>query len=192
MGCVAVALSDAEIKRQAEGSAAELRDPRHTGLRLRFRQDRAGGSWFLVKAKKWHKLGTWPELPVKTVVGMLPEVRAKLAENPAASLGSADLRTAGELLIWYRERVERDRSLSQKRRTGVVSAINCNLLPLLGGVLLIEVTRELIDRKLMWPLQERLSLSYVRLNLRVLIMAFKQAHRLGLIATNPMAGMKFC
>ncbi|QJD58180.1 tyrosine-type recombinase/integrase [Pseudomonas sp. gcc21] len=192
MSCAEVQLSEAEIKRQAEGVAGDLRDPRHPGLRLRFRQDRTGASWFLIRAKKWHKVGTWPELSAKAVLGMLPELRARLAADPAAVVGSAQWSTVGELLEWYRARVERDRSLSAKRRSGVASAINCNLEPLLGTVPLREVTREVIDRRLMWPLQERLSLSYVRQNLRILTMAFKQAHRLELIGDNPMASMKFC
>ncbi|SDS20512.1 Integrase [Halopseudomonas xinjiangensis] len=191
MACVAVALSDAEIKRQAEGSAAELRDPRHTGLRLRFRQDRAGGSWFLIKAKKWHKLGTWPELPVKTVVGMLPEVRARLAADPGASFGSSQWRTVGELLEWYRERSQRDRGLSAKRRAGIKSMVDCHMLPRLKDVLLADLDRPLLDRKLMWPLQEELSLSYTRQVLRALSSAFKQALRLQLIPSNPLDGVRF-
>ncbi len=191
MATVEVALSDAEARRQAAGTAAELRDGRYPGLRLRFRQDREGGSWYLIQAKKWHKVGTWPELPVKTVLGMLPELRARLAADPGATFGSSQWRTVGELLEWYRERSQRDRGLSVKRRIGIKSMVDCHMIPRLKDVPLADLDRPILDRKLMWPLQEELSLSYTRQVLRALSSAFKQALRLQLIPSNPLEGVRF-
>ncbi|MGC3719635.1 site-specific integrase, partial [Pseudomonas aeruginosa] len=43
----------------------------------------------------------------------------------------------------------------------------------------------------MWPLQETLSIDYVRLVFQLLALAFRQASKLGLIASNPMTSIKF-
>lgn len=189
---VTVVLSDAEIRRQAaRGEAGRLRAAQHPALRLRFLEDRTRGSWDVRAGGEWKKFAGWPELNTKAALAVLPEVLARLAADPAAPVGKGGWATVGELLSWYRERVLRDRKLSAKRRTSVKSAIDCHLLPRLSGLPLAAVNRGAVDQALMWPLQETLSPGYVRLILRVLMMAFKQARRLELIAEDPLASVKF-
>jgi integrase len=53
------------------------------------------------------------------------------------------------------------------------------------------VNRATLDTKLMWPLQETLSLEFVRLIFALLVLACRQAHTLGMIPANSMAGIKF-
>lgn len=182
--CLTLILSDAEIKRQAEQEVRELRDARHPGLCLRFHKDRTRASWYVVRSRKWIKLGNWPQVNTKAAQG--------LAATPTdAAIGQGGWTTLGELLDWYRDRAIRDRTLSEKRKQGVKSMIDCHLLPCLRDVALLQIDRPLLDQQLMWPLQERLSLVYVRQILRVLAVACRQALRLKMIDRNPLDGIKF-
>jgi integrase len=187
-----VQFSDAEIRRQAANSDCQhLRDPRFPGLYLRFSQSRERGTWYLVSKKKWNQVGGYPSLTFKALSGVLPQVHARLAVDPDASAAAGTLHTVGELLDWYGDRQSRDRSLSKKRRTSAASAIQCHLTPRLGSMPIADVSRSSLDRAAMWPMQEELSLSYVRMMWGVLVVAFKQAEKLKLIASNPIAAFKF-
>lgn len=189
---LAVALSDAEIRRQAAESAVVLlRDPRHPGLYFRFTEARPRGTWYLVVRKKWNRIGAFPELPAKTVQSSLPALRQRLGADAQAGAVVSSWVTLGQLLAWYRDRMTRDRNLSGKRKATAKSAIDCHLIPRVGELPLAEVTRGTLDTQLMWPLQETLSLEFVRLIFGLLVVACRQAHTLGMITTNPLAGIKF-
>lgn len=188
----AVKFSDAEIRRQAADPAVrDLRDPRHPGLYLRFGQDRQRGSWYLVKGKAWNQIARYPDLGAAAVLAELPALRQRLLRDPAAVVALGGLATVGQLLDWYGDRMSRDRSLSDKRKAGAKSAIACHLKPRLEDVPVREVTAPVLDKRLMWPAQEDLSLSYVHQLFTLLVLAFRQAHKLGMIESNPVAGLKF-
>lgn len=182
--CLTLPLSDAEIKRQSETSVRELRDARHPGLYLRFHKDRTRGSWYVVRKRRWKKVGVWPSINTKTA-------QALAASPDGTPVGQAGWTTLGELLTWYRDRAIRDRKLSDKRKQGIKSMIDCHLLPRLRSVPLVKIDRPLLDQQLMWPLQERQSLVYVRQILRVLAVACRQAQRINMLDHNPLEGIKF-
>jgi integrase len=188
----AVKFSDAEIRRQAADPAVhDLRDPRHPGLYLRFGQDRQRGSWYLVKGKAWNQIARFPDLGAAAVLAELPALRQRLLRDPAAAVALGGLATVGQLLDWYGDRMGRDRSLSAKRKSGGKSAIACHLRPRLASLPIRDVSAPVLDKLLMWPAQEALALSYVRQLFGLLVVAFRQAHKLGLIESNPVAGLKF-
>ncbi|MGA3682615.1 tyrosine-type recombinase/integrase [Pseudomonas graminis] len=189
MTTAAVKISDAEIKRQASGTVRDLRAVEHRGLYLRFAKTRARASWFLVVRGSWNRIGSYPDLSVKQVIAALPDIRLRL--DAGASTNLSKWLTVGELLEWYAERMSRDRSLSDKRKDTAASAIKCHLLPRLGSAALTDIDKAFLDRELMWPMQETLSIDYVRLVFQLLALAFRQAHKLGLIASNPLTGIKF-
>ncbi|MEX5341387.1 tyrosine-type recombinase/integrase [Pseudomonas sp. I2] len=185
-----VAFSDAELRRRSDDlSAVLLRDPRYPGLRFRFTEARPRGSWYLVVRKRWHRIGAYPDQSAKVVLAALPEIRQRLAAEGAAAVSGWE--QVGELLAWFADRLARNRSLSAKRKATAKSAITRHLIPRLGGLAIAEVSRSTLDRELVWPLQEQLSLEFVRLVFGLLADAFKKAHGLGLIAHNPMAGIRF-
>ncbi|BBT41425.1 tyrosine-type recombinase/integrase [Pseudomonas putida] len=185
-----IAFSDAELRRRSDDpSAVLLRDPRYPGLRFRFTEARPRGTWYLVVRKRWRRIGAYPDQSAKVVLAALPEIRQRLAADNVATVSGWE--QVGELLAWFGDRLERNRSLSIKRKATAKSAITRHLIPRLGGLALAEVSRSALDRDLVWPLQEQLSLEYVRLVFGLLVDAFKKAHALGMIATNPMAGMRF-
>lgn len=187
-----VAFSDAEIRRQAaDPSAVLMRDTRHPGLYFRFTEARPRGTWYLVVRKRWNRIGTFPDLPAKAVLASLPELRQRLANDAQAGATVSAWSTLGELLTWYSDRMSRDRNLSAKRKATAKSAIACHLIPRVGSLALVDVRHGTLDTQLMWPLQETLSLEFVRLIFGLLVVACRQAHTLGLITRNPLVGIKF-
>lgn len=187
---VAVKISDAEIARQAANADVySLRDPGNPGLYLRFSTDRARGSWYLLVKRQWYKIGAYPGLSAKQMIGALPDIRLRIASHGGAVV--SEWRAVGEVLAWFAERMAKDRNLSDKRKKTAASAIKCHLMPRLGQVLLADLDRQTLDRLLMWPLQEVLKIDTVRLVFQLLALAFRQAMRLRLIDKNPMQGIKF-
>ena len=189
MSTVAAKITDAEIKRQAAGDVRDLRDTDNRGLYLRFTKARDRASWYLVTKGEWNLIGSYPDLTTKQVVAALPAIRLRLDAGEGTSLSRWG--TVGELLAWYAERMARDRNLSVKRKKTGASAIKCHLIPRLGDLPLTCIDKATLDSQLMWPLQEELSIDYVRLVFQLLALAFRQAFKLGLIASNPMSGIKF-
>ncbi|AWY43843.1 site-specific integrase [Pseudomonas putida] len=189
MSSAAVKMSDAEIKRQACGNVRDLRDVENRGLYLRFTKARARASWYLVTKGEWNLIGSYPDLNTKQVVAALPAIRLRLEAGTGANLSKWS--TVGELLTWYAERMSRDRNLSSKRKKTGASAIKCHLMPRLGDLPLTGIDKATLDSQLMWPLQESISIDYVRSVFQLLALAFRQAAKLGLITSNPMAPIKF-
>ncbi len=171
-----VSFSDAELRRRAEDPAAVLlRDPRHPGLRFRFTESRPRGSWYLLVRRQWRKIGAYPEQGVKAVVTALPDIRQRLLEDGKAAVSGWE--TVGDLLNWFADRLE------PKRRATAKSAIACHLLPRVGALSIAEVSRSTLDTRLIWPMQETLSLEYVRLVFGLLVDAFRKAHGASASAT---------
>lgn len=186
-----VALSDAEIRRHAASEVRDLRDARQPAFRFRYKKDRAKGSWYLVVGSAWNKIANYPDLNAKQMLAALPAVRARLVTEPEAGTAIGTWATVGQLLEWFDDRMGRDRNLSTKRKTTARSVMSKHLRPRLGDLLLSGVNKSEIDQRLMWPLQAELSLEYLRLIFRLLVLAFRQAARLGLIEANPMNSIRF-
>jgi integrase len=185
----ALKITDAEIKRQAAGPVRDLRDIENRGLYLRFAQDRARASWYLVLRGKWNLIGSFPDLTAKQVVAALPGIRLRLDAGAGSTLSKWV--TTRELLDWFADRMSRDRNLSDKRKNTGASAIKCHLVPRLGDLPLTSIDKATLDSELMWPLQETISIDYVRSVFQLLALAFRQAFKLRLISENPMKDIKF-
>lgn len=185
------ALSDAEIKRNAgAGGAYRIRCARNNDLRFQYAtSDRGRGSWYLRHQSKWQKFAEWPQIPSRVALQLLQEARERLAGGSAVAVDR--FATVGDLLRWYGDRVAKNRSLTEKRKAGVRSMIDVQLMPRIAGMRISDVSLEALDEQIMWPMQEELSISYVRAVFRVLQMAFAQSERLNIMASNPMAGFKF-
>lgn len=187
-----VSLTDAEIRKQAGTAVRQLRDQRYPELRFRYSSvDRARGSWHVVINGKWGKAGNYPGLTAKAMLLALPQILSRRAVDANAQSTVSTWSCVGELLDWYQDRMLRDRNLSAKRKAGAKSAITCHLSPRLADLPLADLDKGTLDRRLMWPLQERYALSFVRLVYNVLAVAMRQAHRLGLIEHNPMGSLRF-
>ncbi|AJO76480.1 site-specific integrase [Pseudomonas sp. MRSN 12121] len=189
---LAVSLSDAEIRRHQSSDVRQLRDPRYRELRFRYSTvDRTRGAWHVVVAGKWGKAGDYPGISAKAMLATLPSILARRSADPASSSTVSQWLAVGDLLTWYADRTARNQGLSSKRKSSIKSALKCHLWPCLGEVRLGDLDRATLDRLLMWPMQERYALSFVRSVYAVLAVAFRQAARLRLIERNPMAELKF-
>ncbi len=187
-----VTISDAEIRRHAVGGVRQLRDTRHRELRFRYSStDRSRGAWHVVFRQRWGKAGDYPGINTKTMLATLPAILARRATDANAKSTTTSWTTVGDVLAWYRDRMNRDRGLSAKRKASAKSALDRHLVPRLGDLLLAEVSKQVVDQHLMWPMQERYALSFVRSVYGVLSAAFRQALRLDLLPANPMAALKF-
>ncbi|WMN19254.1 site-specific integrase [Pseudomonas piscis] len=187
-----ITLSDAEIRRHAAGDVFQLRDTRYRELRFRFSTvDRSRGAWHVVVRGRWGKAGDYPGISAKTMLATLPVILARRATDASAKSTTTSWTTVGEVLTWFRDRMRRDRGLSAKRKASAKSALDRHLVPRLGDLLLTEVSKQAIDQRLMWPMQERYALSFVRSVYGVLSVAFRQALRLDLLPANPVASLKF-
>lgn len=185
-----VKLSDAEILRNAKlEHVRDLRDASLPALHFRFAKNRTRGSWYFLNKRQWHRIGAFPDLNTKQVIAALPAVRLRVAADGAASVSGWV--AVGELLDWYGPRMAKSRTLSEKRRAAIKSAISCQLKPRLDDLLIRDVNAQSLDKLLMWPAQAELSLSYVQQLYRLLAVAFRQARKLDLIPSNPMAELKF-
>ena len=189
-------LSDTVVRRHgADPAVRQIRDPRH-GVLLRYHKARDRATYHLRHyqggRERWLKIGCWPDLPVKTVIERLPELRLDLTGDPGrASIEVSAWTAVGELLAWYRDRAATNAQLSDSRRSNIASAINAQLLPRVADLPLAEVTRERIDTRLIWPMQAELSLAYVKSVYGVMRAAFRQAAQLNRIESNPMADLVF-
>ena len=188
-----VVMTDAEIRRHAQlNHVRALRDARHPQLHFRYSTvDRTRGSWHVVIGGKWGKAGSYPGINAKLMQATLPEILARRAADPDATSTTTSWRTVGDVLTWYTDRMSRDRGLSAKRKASALSALRCHLVPRLHDLELASLDRSALDRLLMWPMQERFALSFVRSVYGVLAAAFRQAARLKHVAVNPMADLKF-
>lgn len=187
-----IIITDAEIRKQAGQPVRQLRDPRYPELRFRYSTvDRTRGAWHVVVRGKWGKAGDFPSLTTKAMLTALPAILARRAIDTEATSLTSTWTGTGELLDWYLDRMLRDRNLSEKRKAGAKSAITCHLTPRLHDLPLAEVSKATLDQRLMWPLQERYALSFVRLVFNVLAVAMRKAHRLGMIEQNPMGSLRF-
>jgi integrase len=187
-----VTVTDAEIRKQADSGFNQLRDPRFPALRFRYSTvDRAKGSWHVVVSGKWGKAGNYPDINAKAMQATLPAILTRRSADPKATSTVSTWHTVGDLLTWYQDRMTRDRGLSAKRKASAQSALRCHLVPRLQDLELARLDRATLDQLLMWPMQERFALSFVRSVYGVLAVAFRQAMRLALLSANPMAELKF-
>lgn len=192
MNTLHVTVTDAEIRKQAAGNVRQLRDPRFPELRFRYStSDRAKGAWHVVVRGKWGKAGNYPGINAKLMQSTLPTILARRFADPDAASTTSSWTAVGDVLAWYSDRMSRDRGLSAKRKASAQSALRCHLVPRLQDVALSKLNRASLDRLLMWPMQERYELSFVRSVYGVLAVAFRQATRLALLGVNPMASLKY-
>lgn len=194
MKSVALVISDAAITRHAaDVVVGELRDHK-SPLVLRFHKARDKATWYLVRyqnrQKKRHRLGYWPVLKTKDALPMVADLLKKIGTG--TEVQESQFVTVGQLLHWYQKRISREMVKSESRRDGVITVIDKHLLPCIGAVPINDISKAVIDDKLMLPLQsEGLKPGTIRNYFGIFKRAFASAQELNLISINPLAGMKF-
>ena len=178
-------LTDSEIKKNINNpNITEFYDPRYS-LRLRVYKSRTKGAWYYIVKNKWQRLGSYPSLTFRKIVKVLPELlSANLLNNDSGLIN--ELSTTGEVLEWYLGRVLTDANLSESRKVNAKSAIQKHLKPSLANIDIKQISRSVINNKLIWPMQSHLAPSTVKAIFNLLKSAFKQAKKLNLISHNPI------
>lgn len=191
-----IKFSEAEVKRYAaQLDVRNLRDPRTPALLLRFTGDHSRASWHIIRHVNGKspsvKLGNWPDLSVRAALELLPKKLAELTADPATVVTVSGWEVVADLLNWYVDRLARTRSVSKNYKATVRSVAARHLLPRLGSLRLLAVDRAALDERLICPMQEVCCLAYTRQAFGVLKKAFKQAHKLKMLTSNPLADMVF-
>lgn len=184
-------LTDNLIKSHGDDkNITRFRDGRYP-LILKMHASRATGSWYLVdfKADKWHKFGTWPVFNCKKALGLVPDLMVKLQLDKPVTVSQFD--TIGQLLTWYVEREQVNKTISEKRRINITSSVSKHLIPLLGECDLLSFDNFTCENELIWPLQNAYAISTVRQHFQLLKRALSQALKNNLIEFNPLADTSF-
>lgn len=183
-------ISESVIKNNRDSEVEEINDPRYP-LRFRYHKNRDCGSWFYIRGNKWKKIGQHPLVKFALVVKKLPEIEINLAsgmDRDTATIGYFE--TVADLLRWHLERIQGLRDMSKRRKTGIKSIINRNLLPYIGEEYLCDVAAPRLDTVLMRPLQVKYSVSTIDTAFSVLKSAFKAAEKVNLIDVDPLASLR--
>lgn len=103
-----------------------------------------------------------------------------------------ELRTTGDVLLWWLERVESDRASSDSYKRSTRSMVRKNILPALGKVSVAKLDRRALDDKLVWPMvQDGKKAGTQQKAFQALRQAFLLAEKTGRIKANPMASLTF-
>lgn len=183
-------LTDNLIKTHNDKSVTRFRDGRYP-LILKMHASRTTGSWYLVdfKHNKWHKFGTWPVFNCKKALSLVPDLMVKLQLDKPLTVSQFD--TLGQLLTWYVEREQVNKTISEKRRINIASSVSKHLIPLVGHCDLLSFNNFVCENELIWPLQNAYKISTVRQHFQLLKRALSQALKNNLIEFNPLADTSF-
>ena len=103
-----------------------------------------------------------------------------------------ELRTTGDVMLWWLERVEQNRSTSDSYKRSTRSMVRKNILPSVGKVPVKRLNRRVLDDKLVWPMvQDGKKAGTQQKAFQALRQAFLMAEKTGRIDANPMAALTF-
>jgi integrase len=183
-------ISEAVIKRHASKAVRQISDTRYP-VKFRYSTDRHRGSWYIVHRGKWQKVADYPAINAKLMIDRVPEIVASITLDPSVKASASRFETVADVLCWYRDRMVAARYLSTRRRSAISSIVDRHLLPKLGEHGATELRHEHIDADLIQPMQESYSLAYTRQVFDILRIAFKQAHKMRQLPSNPIGGFSF-
>ena len=166
----------------------EIRDKLNPLIKFRYSTNRCKGRWYIYH-KTWKKVGEWPVSKTNSVRQGFSALMQKITKKEEARITVDCLSNVGELLAWFEERKCDDAHISDQRKKDIKSAVNCHLIPLIGGADFEDLTHAYLDRNFVWPLQKRLAKSTVSKLFRTLTAAFSDAHKLHMIESNILAGV---
>jgi integrase len=110
----------------------------------------------------------------------------------AASKKAGELRTTGDVLLWWLARVEGNRATSDSYKRSTRSMVRKNIVPAVGKVLVSKLDRRVLDDKLVWPMvQDGKKAGTQQKAFQALRQAFLLAEKTGRIEANPMAALTF-
>ncbi len=188
-------LTEANIKRLVEkhpdfSEQLIIRDTESRLLQLRFHKCGFVASWRVLFKNKWLKVGCWPELSVGSIRKNLAQIMSDVRQRNKPIVVTDELLLCGDVFKWYLTRLEDNNYIAGQTKKDVKSAIKCHLLPLIGSESVVELTKDSVDRLLVWPLQKELALSSVKKVFHILKRVLRDAYSLQRIKVNPLVEAK--
>lgn len=104
---------------------------------------------------------------------------------------TSTLRTTGQVVTWWVERLQTNRSVSASYRRTMASLMRRHVVPKLGSTPCKRLTRSVVDDQLVWPMQQELSPHTVHKAVQGLQHALALAERQGRIEANPLASVSW-
>lgn len=101
------------------------------------------------------------------------------------------MKTTGDVVIWWLERIESDRRRSESYRRSMGSVMRKHVLPRVGKVAIRKLDRVVLDDKLVWPMHQEMAPRTIQKALQGLRQAFSLAAKQKRIEENPMATSTF-
>jgi len=101
------------------------------------------------------------------------------------------MRTTGDVVGWWLERLEGDTSRSTKYRKSMSCVMRKHVLPRVGKVAVRRLDRVTLDDLLVWPMHQELAPRTVQKALQGLRQAFAIAEEQNRVEVNPLAGTTF-
>jgi integrase len=185
-----IEFSDAAIRAEATNKdVRDLRDKRCPDMRFRFLKDRRRGTFYMKRDGKLQKVADWPRCGCKEMEARRSAPLLAGGVDPGATLRA--LYTVGDVMTWYLERHLNMATVSKARKASCRSLAKNWILPRLWGLPVDQLTTATLDRLLIQPMQAQLAPATVCNAYRVLNAAFRTGKRLGLLAVNPLADVRF-
>lgn len=103
----------------------------------------------------------------------------------------AGMRTVGDVVGWWLERIEGDRRRSESYRRSMGSLMRKHVLPRVGKVAIGKLDRVTLDDKLVWPMHQSLAPRTIQKAVQGLRQSFALAEEMNRLADNPMAAITF-
>lgn len=101
------------------------------------------------------------------------------------------MRTTGDVVGWWLERIEGDRSRSLSYRRSMASVMRKHVLPRVGKITIRKLDRVVLDDQLVFPMHQELKPRTIQKALQGMRQAFAMAEAQGRVETNPMASTSF-
>jgi integrase len=168
-----------------------FKDDRYQGLQVRASENRTKAHFHLVvyvEGKEyWKKLGYYPQSTTEVLVGNLDKKAVDLRNRVSTAVAICN--TFGDVFDWYLSRLDKDKSLTPKRRENLKSNINCHFIPKLADHDLTKLDRNSFDQEFILPLVEDCEDSTVKGLFKNLKSIMKRAKEIEVIEHNPLQGV---
>ena len=148
-------ISDATIRAALKTDKRYLYDSRRVEFYIN--AARTGGTFYDVvykgKKRQRTKLAKWPAVTAKTLFDELPAIRANALADREASLTVSTYQTGGEVLMWFMQHIDADKTFSDSYVSTASSYIGNHLLSLLDKVPFKDINTAFLYKQLYIPMQ---------------------------------------
>ena len=186
-------ITDASIRAVLKSDKTYLYDPRRVEFHINAK--RTGGTFYDVvykgKKRQRTKLAKWPAITAAKLFEQLPEIRANALADRKARLAISSFSTSDEVLLWFMQHIDADKTFSVSYVSTASSYIGNHLLAKLADVPLNDLNKTLLYKRLYMPMQADYALSTIKGVIGVLKTAFGRAYELSLINSNPIKDITF-